>query len=59
MTAGGRLKDAERISDYEKSFPIPGLGTPLEVAKLALFLAADADYIAGASIDINGGDLMI
>lgn len=49
----------ERIAAYEKNFPIPRMGTPEEVAKLVLFLIADADYITGASIDINGGDLMI
>lgn len=47
------------VAAYEKSFPIPRLGTPEEVAKLVLFLIADAPYITGASIDINGGDLMM
>ena len=49
----------ERISAYEDSFPIPRLGRPDEVAQLMLFLATDSAYITGASIDINGGDLMI
>ena len=49
----------ERLSAYEASFPIPRLGTPEEVARLVLFLATDATYITGASIDINGGDLMM
>ncbi len=49
----------ERIADYVKSFPISRIGTPEEVAKLVLFLVTGADYITGASIDINGGDLMI
>ena len=49
----------ERIANYIKNFPISRIGTPEEVAKLVLFLVADADYITGASIDINGGDLMI
>ena len=48
----------EMIKKYEASFPIPRLGTPEEVAQLALFLCMDA-YITGASIDINGGDLML
>ena len=43
-----------------KSFPIPRLGTPNEVAELVAFLVSDnASYITGASLDINGGDLMI
>jgi NAD(P)-dependent dehydrogenase (short-subunit alcohol dehydrogenase family) len=49
----------ERLREYEESFPISRLGTPDEVAKLMVFLAADATYITGASIDINGGDLMM
>jgi NAD(P)-dependent dehydrogenase (short-subunit alcohol dehydrogenase family) len=36
------------------------LGKPEEVAELVAFLASDeAAYITGASLDINGGDLMI
>lgn len=50
----------DRIRKYEASFPIPRLGTPEEVADLALFLASDeSSYITGASLDINGGDLML
>ena len=49
----------EQLRAYEASFPIPRLGTPEEVAQLILFLATDAPYITGASIDINGGDLMM
>ena len=49
----------ERISAYEASFPISRLGQPHEIAQLMLFLATDSAYITGASIDINGGDLMI
>ena len=49
----------ERIKGYEESFPISRLGTPEEVAQLVLFLVTDSKYITGASIDINGGDLMM
>ena len=49
----------EQLRAYEESFPIPRLGTPDEVAQLIVFLATDAAYITGASIDINGGDLMM
>jgi len=50
----------ERMDAYANSFPIPRLGNPEEVADLVAFLASDqAAYITGASLDINGGDLMI
>ena len=50
----------EATERYAKSFPIPRLGTPNEVAELVAFLVSDnASYITGASLDINGGDLMI
>ena len=48
-----------QLRAYEESFPIPRLGTPDEVAQLIVFLSTDAAYITGASIDINGGDLMM
>ena len=52
--------DDDRVKFYEQSFPIPRLGLPSEVADLVAFLCSDrAAYITGASLDINGGDLMI
>jgi NAD(P)-dependent dehydrogenase (short-subunit alcohol dehydrogenase family) len=52
--------DDDRTAAYARSFPIPRLGLPEEVAELVAFLASDrAGYITGASLDINGGDLMI
>ncbi len=50
----------EMIRRYEASFPVSRLGTPEEVADLVLFLSCrESDYITGAAIDINGGDLMV
>lgn len=50
----------EMLRRYEESFPIKRLGHPFEVADLVLFLSCrESDYITGASIDINGGDLMV
>ena len=50
----------DRADAYAASFPIQRLGQPGEVAELVAFLASDrASYITGASLDINGGDLMI
>ena len=52
--------DEARTKAYADGFPIPRLGEPEEVAELVAFLASDrAAYITGASLDINGGDLMI
>jgi len=50
----------DQADAYAASFPIPRLGRPSEVAELVGFLASNgAAYITGASIDINGGDLMV
>lgn len=50
----------ERADEYASGFPIQRLGLPSEVADLIVFLASDrAAYITGASMDINGGDLMV
>lgn len=48
------------LTAYARTFPIQRLGEPVEVADLICFLASDeAGYITGASLDINGGDLMV
>lgn len=48
------------IQGFLDSFPIQRLGLPDEIGRLVVFLCSeDAAYITGASIDINGGDLMI
>jgi 3-oxoacyl-[acyl-carrier protein] reductase len=47
----------ERVT---RSFPVPRVGQPWEVAELVAFLASDrAAYITGAAVDINGGDLIV
>ena len=52
--------DEDRTRAYVESFPVSRLGRPEEVADLVAFLTTDrAAYITGASLDINGGDLMI
>jgi len=51
---------AERLEAIAGTFPIRRLGDPVEVADLICFLASEAaGYITGASLDINGGDLML
>ncbi|UCE40436.1 MAG: SDR family oxidoreductase [Candidatus Aminicenantes bacterium] len=50
----------KELQDFLDSFPIRRIGTPEEVGDLVVFLCSDkASYITGASLDINGGDLMI
>jgi len=48
------------LKTFINSFPIQRLGLPEEIGDLVVFLCSEkASYITGASIDINGGDLMI
>ena len=50
----------ESLERLAASYPVPRLGTALEVADLICFAASEsAGYITGASLDINGGDLMM
>jgi len=50
----------ELLARLASSYPVPRLGTALEVADLICFAASEeAGYITGASFDINGGDLMM
>lgn len=50
----------ETIEKGVQKIPFGRLGKPLEVANLVLFLSSDASsYITGASVDINGGELLV
>jgi NAD(P)-dependent dehydrogenase (short-subunit alcohol dehydrogenase family) len=50
----------ELLTRLAAGYPVPRLGTSLEVADLICFAASEAaGYITGASFDINGGDLMM
>lgn len=50
----------EEMEMFINAFPIKRLGLPEEIGDLVVFLCSEkASYITGASIDINGGDLMI
>ncbi|MEO7996658.1 MAG: 3-oxoacyl-ACP reductase family protein [Gemmatimonadaceae bacterium] len=49
-----------RLEQLASGFPVPRLGTALEVADLVCFVASEAaGYLTGTSLDINGGDLMM
>ena len=55
-----KTTSAKELQDFLDVFPINRIGTPEEVGDLVVFLCSDkASYITGASLDINGGDLMI
>jgi 3-oxoacyl-[acyl-carrier protein] reductase len=60
-TEMARMTTTEKeLQNFLDSFPINRIGTPGEVGDLVVFLCSDkAAYITGASLDINGGDLMI
>ena len=49
----------ESLIAHARGYPVPRLGTAREVADLICFAGSEAaGYLAGASFDINGGDLM-
>lgn len=49
---------AEVLEKICAKIPLRRLAKPEEVAKAVLFLARDADYITGTTINVNGGLLM-
>jgi acetoacetyl-CoA reductase/3-oxoacyl-[acyl-carrier protein] reductase len=52
-------KVPENVQDQIKAkIPMGRFGLPEEMAKAVLFLAADADYITGQQINVNGGAYM-
>lgn len=55
-----RALPPDRVQALIQSVPLKRLGTPEEVAAAVLYLAADESrYMTGATIDLNGGILML
>jgi NAD(P)-dependent dehydrogenase (short-subunit alcohol dehydrogenase family) len=52
-------KVAENVHAQIKArIPMGRFGLPEEIAKAVLYLAADADYVTGQQINVNGGVYM-
>jgi len=49
---------ADKLDAIKARVPMGRLGTPEEVARLVVYLAAEGDYITGQEININGGMFM-
>jgi 3-oxoacyl-[acyl-carrier protein] reductase len=52
--------DSKKLNHWLKQIPLKRFADPQEEADLVLFLASDqASYITGATIDFNGGSLLL
>ena len=50
------LEDEEKRKAEENKIPMHKIGEPIEIGKVALFLASDAaSYITGTTIYVDGG----
>jgi len=56
----GRLLTPEKRAAFTKATPVGRLAEPEDIAGVIAFLASeDSGYITGATIDVNGGRLML
>ena len=53
-----RLYPEAEIRRMEAAIPYPRKGTPDDIAKAALFLATDGEYMTGQTLCVNGGSWM-
>ncbi len=59
MTRGG-VRDAGHFNEVGQAVPLGRWGLPQEQANAVLFLVSDAaSFITGATLDVNGGQIMV
>ncbi len=54
MTAE-RVEDPEQRQQQEEQIPVGRVGEPMDIASMALFLVAEAGYMSGSDVVIDGG----
>ncbi len=54
MTAE-RVEDPEQRQQQEEQIPVGRVGEPMDIASMALFLVAEAGYMSGSDMVIDGG----
>jgi 3-oxoacyl-[acyl-carrier protein] reductase len=55
-----KFMSKEQQEDVAKTYPIPRLGEPQDIAAATLFLCSESSsWITGATIDVAGGKVML
>jgi 3-oxoacyl-[acyl-carrier protein] reductase len=55
-----QFSNPEMLANFVKTIPMGRMGTSMECATVIAFLASDAaGYVAGETIEVNGGQLML
>ena len=55
-----KARTPEETRTVAETIPVKRLGEPREIAEAVVFLASDsAAFINGATLDVNGGQVMV